>query len=136
MRLRPLRQVALARVSFGFAARALASPALYESPLGEAPKPGRGGLTLCGERGEISPRAWRVRGVPRTSVERRASAATGRGEAARALKIVEGPPCLVIERRAGGGETPATRVALTYPGEAQELAPRFTPEQTRRAISP
>ncbi len=77
-----------------------------------------------------SPGAWLVRRVPWTSAEHRISAAAARGEIARALKIAEGVPCLVIERRTWSGETPVTHVKLTYPGEAHELVARFTPRQT------
>ncbi len=79
---------------------------------------------------DVSPGAWLVRRVPWTSAEHRISAAATRGEIARALKIAEGVPCLVIERRTWSGETPVTHVKLTYPGEAHELVARFTPGQT------
>jgi GntR family histidine utilization transcriptional repressor len=78
---------------------------------------------------EISPGAWLVRRVPWTSAEHRISAAATRGETARALKIAEGLPCLVVERRTWSGEMPVTRVKLSYPGEAHELVARFTPGQ-------
>jgi len=78
---------------------------------------------------ENSPGAWLVRRVPWTRAEHRISAAAARGEAARMLKVTEGAPCLVIERRTWGGETPVTHVKLTYPGEAHELIARFTPGQ-------
>jgi GntR family histidine utilization transcriptional repressor len=78
---------------------------------------------------ENSPGAWLVRRVPWTRAEHRISAAAARGEAARMLKVAEGAPCLVIERRTWGGETPVTHVKLTYPGEAHELIARFTPGQ-------
>ncbi len=79
---------------------------------------------------ELSPGAWLVRRVPWTSAEHRISAAATRGEIARALKIADGVPCLVIERRTWSGDLPVTHVKLTYPGEAHELVARFTPGQT------
>lgn len=79
---------------------------------------------------EISPGAWLAGRVPWTRAEHRISAAATRGETARALKIAEGLPCLVVERGAWSGQTPVTRVRLTYPGEAHELVARFTPGQS------
>jgi len=79
---------------------------------------------------EASPGAWLVRRVPWTSAEHRISAAATRGESARALKIAEGLPCLVIERRTWSSETPVTHVKFTYPGEVHELVARFTPGQS------
>ena len=74
-----------------------------------------------------SPGAWLVERVPWTSAEHRIRAGATRGETARALKIAEGAPCLVIERRTWSGDTPVTHVTLTYPGEAHELVARFKP---------
>src|SRR5208282_2414702 len=48
-------------------------------------------------------------------------------------KVAKGAPCLIVERRAWGGDTPVTQVRMTYPGEAHELAARFTPEWSRAA---
>lgn len=79
---------------------------------------------------EISPGAWLIRRVPWTRAEHRISAAATRGDVARALKIAEGVPCLVIERRTWSGDTPVTHVKLTYPGEAHELVARFAPGQS------
>jgi GntR family histidine utilization transcriptional repressor len=79
---------------------------------------------------EISPGAWLMGRVPWTRAEHRISAAATRGETARALKIAEGLPCLVIERGAWSGDLAVTHVKLTYPGEAHELVARFTPGQT------
>ena len=79
---------------------------------------------------EIAPGAWLVERVPWTRAEHRISAAAAGADAAQALKIAEGAPCLVIERRTWSGETPVTHVRLTYPGEAHELVARFTPGQT------
>jgi GntR family histidine utilization transcriptional repressor len=84
----------------------------------------------AGERfAELSPGAWLVQRVPWTSAEHRISAAATRGETARALRIADGVPCLLIERRTWSGETPVTHVKLTYPGEAHELVARFTPRK-------
>jgi GntR family histidine utilization transcriptional repressor len=79
---------------------------------------------------EISPGAWLMGRVPWTRAEHRISAAAARADAARALRIAEGAPCLIVERRTWSGETPVTHVKLTYPGEAHELVARFTPGQT------
>ncbi len=79
---------------------------------------------------EVSPGAWLVERVPWTSAEHRISAGATRGETARALKIAEGVPCLIIERRTWSGETPVTQVKLTYPGEAHELVARFKPRKS------
>lgn len=79
---------------------------------------------------EVSPGAWLVQRVPWTRAEHRISAVATRGEIARALKLAEGVPCLLIERRTWSGDAPVTHVKLTYPGEAHQLVARFTPGQT------
>ncbi len=79
---------------------------------------------------EQSPGAWLVRRVPWTRAEHRISAAAARGGIARALKVVEGTPCLIVERRTWSGEAPVTQVRMSYPGEAHELVARFTPGQS------
>lgn len=79
---------------------------------------------------DLSPGAWLVQRVPWTRAEHRISAAAARGEVARALKVAEGAPCLVVERRTWGGEAPVTQVRMTYPGEAHEFVARFTPGQS------
>ena len=79
---------------------------------------------------ELSPGAWLVRRVPWTRAEHRISAAAARGEVARALKVADGAPCLVVDRRTWSGEAPVTQVRLTYPGELHEFVARFTPGQS------
>jgi len=78
---------------------------------------------------ELSPGAWLVRRVPWTRAEHRIRAAAAHGEVALALKVAEGTPCLLVERRTWGGDAPVTEVRMTYPGEAHELVARFTPGQ-------
>ncbi|HLW93590.1 MAG TPA: UTRA domain-containing protein, partial [Roseiarcus sp.] len=46
-----------------------------------------------------------------------------------ALRIAEGSPCLVIERRTWRADEPVTYVKLTYPAEAHELVARFEPSR-------
>jgi GntR family histidine utilization transcriptional repressor len=48
-------------------------------------------------------------------------------EVARILKVAEGAPYLIVERRAWGGDAPVTQVPMTCPGEAHGLVARFTP---------
>jgi len=79
---------------------------------------------------DLSPGAWLVRRVPWTRAEHRISAVAARGQAAIALHVAEGTPCLVVERRTWSGEAPVTQVRVTYPGEAHELVARFTPGQS------
>jgi GntR family histidine utilization transcriptional repressor len=79
---------------------------------------------------ELSPGAWLVRRVPWTRAEHRISVAAARDEVARTLKVADGTPCLIVDRRTWGGEASVTQVRVTYPGEAHELVARFTPEQS------
>ena len=64
---------------------------------------------------ELSPGAWLLREAPWTRAEHRIRAVAARGEAARRLKAAEGSPCLAIERRTWGGETPVTQVRIHLP---------------------
>jgi GntR family histidine utilization transcriptional repressor len=77
----------------------------------------------------LSPGPWLVARVPWTTAEHRISAAAAEGAPAEALRLREGAPCLVVERRTWIGDQPVTQVTLTYPGGGHELVARFTPSQ-------
>jgi GntR family transcriptional regulator, histidine utilization repressor len=78
---------------------------------------------------EISPGAWLVQRVPWTAAEHRIRATGADRPTASSLRLSEGAPCLVIERRTWRAELPVTYVKLTYPAEAHELVARFAPSQ-------
>jgi len=78
---------------------------------------------------EVAPGRWLLDTVPWTAAEHRIRAVGPDKEAARALEIPTGMPCLVIERRTWRAETPVTHVRLTYPGDAHQLVAYFTPAQ-------
>ena len=78
---------------------------------------------------ELSPGAWLMRQVPWTVAEHKIRATSADRPTAAALKVAEGSPCLVIERRTWRAAAPVTYVKLTYPAGAHELVARFAPSQ-------
>ncbi len=82
---------------------------------------------------ELSPGAWLVQRVPWTAAEHKIRATGADQRTAAALAIVEGSPCLVIERRTWRAIEPVTFVKLTYPAAAHELVARFAPSQMQEA---
>ncbi len=76
---------------------------------------------------EIAPGPWLVSRVPWTSAEHRIRAEAADEAVAKALKLPQGTPCLVIERRTWRSAQPVTRVRLSYPGDLRELVARFSP---------
>jgi GntR family histidine utilization transcriptional repressor len=78
---------------------------------------------------ELSPGAWLTQRVPWTAAEHKIRATGATGPTAAALRIAEGAPCLVIERRTWRAEQPVTYVKITYPADAHELVARFAPSQ-------
>ncbi|MEX6508713.1 histidine utilization repressor [Jiella sp. M17.18] len=75
----------------------------------------------------ISPGAWLVAQIPWSSAEHRIRAAGADRDAAAALLIPAGAPCLVVERRTFDQDRPITFVRLTYPGDGHEVVARFAP---------
>ena len=76
---------------------------------------------------QMSPGAWLVAQIPWSSAEHRIRAAGAGSDAAAALLIAEGSPCLVVERRTFDQDRPITFVRLTYPGDEHEVVARFAP---------
>jgi GntR family histidine utilization transcriptional repressor len=77
----------------------------------------------------LSPGAWLAAELPWTTAEHRIRAAAADPDVAKTLKIAEGAPCLVVERRTWLVGQPVTQVRLTYPAGAHELVASFTPSQ-------
>jgi GntR family histidine utilization transcriptional repressor len=71
------------------------------------------------------PGSWLLHHVPWTEAEHSISAIVADEEAAAALDIVVGAPCLVIDRRTFRSDTTLTAVRLLYPGESHKLVARF-----------
>jgi GntR family histidine utilization transcriptional repressor len=71
------------------------------------------------------PGSWLLHHVPWTEAEHAISAISADDEAAAALDIAIGAPCLVIDRHTWRGGRPLTAVRLIYPGESHKLVARF-----------
>ncbi len=78
----------------------------------------------------LSPGAWLSAQQPWTEAEHRIRAAGADRETAAALRLAEGAPCLVVERRTWLTGRPVTHVTLAYPAAAHELVARFTPSKS------
>ncbi|XIA64288.1 histidine utilization repressor [Bradyrhizobium sp. TZ2] len=71
------------------------------------------------------PGSWLLHHVPWNEAEHAISAIVADGQAAAALDIAIGAPCLVIERHTWRSARPLTAVRLLYPGESHKLVARF-----------
>ena len=71
------------------------------------------------------PGSWLLHHVPWTEAEHSISAAVADEEAAAALDIAIGAPCLVIDRHTWRGTRTLTAVRLLYPGDSHKLVARF-----------
>ncbi len=78
---------------------------------------------------KLSPGAWLSAQQPWTTAEHRIRAAAVDCEIAPVLRIAEGAPCLVVERRTWLGGQAVTQVTLTYPAGVHELVASFAPSQ-------
>jgi GntR family histidine utilization transcriptional repressor len=75
----------------------------------------------------VAPGSWLLGKVPWSTAQHRIKAVAASRQAAQALGIATGAPCLVIERRTWTGGAPVTSVRLTYPGDRHELIAEFAP---------
>jgi GntR family histidine utilization transcriptional repressor len=75
----------------------------------------------------VAPGSWLLGKVPWSTAQHRIKAVAASRQAAQALGIATGAPCLVIERRTWSGGAPVTSVRLTYPGDRHELVAEFAP---------
>jgi GntR family transcriptional regulator, histidine utilization repressor len=71
------------------------------------------------------PGSWLLHHVPWTEAEHSISAIVADEQAAAALDIAIGAPCLVIDRHTWRSARPLTAVRLLYPGESHRLVARF-----------
>ena len=71
------------------------------------------------------PGSWLLHHVPWTEAEHSISAIVADEEAAGALDIAVGAPCLVIDRRTFRSGRTLTAVRLLYPGESHKLVAQF-----------
>ncbi len=76
---------------------------------------------------DMPPSQWLLSRIPWTSAEHRIHAAAASRDDAVALKITQGSPCLIVERRTWSGSGSVTHVKLTYPGDRHALVATFTP---------
>ena len=75
----------------------------------------------------IAPGTWLIGHVPWSRAMHTIGATGANDDAAKALHIAPGAPCLIIERRTWTSEQPVTHVRLTYPGNAHSLVAHFAP---------
>jgi len=71
------------------------------------------------------PGSWLLHHVPWTEAEHAISAIVADDQAAAALDIASGAPCLVVERHTWRSARTLTAVRLVYPGESHKLIARF-----------
>jgi GntR family transcriptional regulator, histidine utilization repressor len=71
------------------------------------------------------PGSWLLHHVPWTEAEHAISAIVADEQAAAALDIAIGAPCLVIDRHTWRSARTLTAVRLLYPGESHKLVARF-----------
>ena len=71
------------------------------------------------------PGSWLLHHVPWTEAEHAISAIVADDQAATALDIAIGAPCLVIDRHTWRSARTITSVRLLYPGESHKLVARF-----------
>lgn len=71
------------------------------------------------------PGSWLLHHVPWTEAEHAISAIVADDQAAAALDIAIGAPCLVVERHTWRSARTLTAVRLVYPGESHKLIARF-----------
>jgi GntR family histidine utilization transcriptional repressor len=71
------------------------------------------------------PGSWLLHHVPWTEAEHSISAIVADDQAAAALDIAIGAPCLVIDRHTWRSARTLTAVRLLYPGESHKLVARF-----------
>ncbi len=76
------------------------------------------------------PGAWLSAEQPWTAAEHRIRAAGADRRVAKVLRVADGAPCLVVERRTWHAGQPVTQVTLTYPAGAHELVASFTPSRS------
>lgn len=85
----------------------------------------------------VAPGEWLLGQIPWSTAEHRIQAAAASPDAAAALAIEPGTPCLVITRRTFSPAAVLTRVTLTYPGDRHELTARFSPaDQAHKVQQP
>ena len=76
---------------------------------------------------DTAPGAWLIGHVPWSKATHTIGATGASEQAAKALHIAPGSPCLTIERRTWTSDQPVTHVRLTYPGNAHSLVANFSP---------
>ena len=79
-----------------------------------------------------TPGGWLLARIPWSRARHRISAVNADAHLARALEIVRGTACLVIERETWLQDRPITKVRLSYPGERHHLRAHFSPAGRNR----
>lgn len=77
------------------------------------------------------PSTWLVAHVAWTEAEHRIAAIAADTATARALEIISGAPCLLVERRTWRGSETVTIVRQVFRGDAFDLVARFGPESSK-----
>lgn len=76
----------------------------------------------------VSPSSWMLENIPWNTAGHRIMAVAASEDVADLLRISNGAPCLVIERRTRNMKGFVTWARLTYPGDRHSLFADFTPE--------
>jgi GntR family histidine utilization transcriptional repressor len=84
----------------------------------------------------VAPGPWLLAQAQWTSAEHRIRAAAADHATAETLRVTEGAPCLIVERRTSTSEQPVTHVRFTYPANAHELVASFTPSRAEQGLRP
>ncbi|MEM9105913.1 MAG: histidine utilization repressor, partial [Pseudomonadota bacterium] len=75
----------------------------------------------------VSPGLWMLRNIPWNIAEHQIHALAADGTIAETLKVPDGYPCLVVERKTRRNEGFVTIARLFYPGDKHRLVASFTP---------
>lgn len=78
-----------------------------------------------------APGPWLIQHIPWSTAEHRISAISCDPKSAETLDILNGAPCLVVERRTWLSEQTVTGARFTYPAERHSLVARFSPQSGR-----
>lgn len=77
---------------------------------------------------DVAAGPWLIHHVPWSSAEHRISATAADARVSDLLDIVEGAPCLVVERRTWSADMPVTHALFHYPAERHSVVARFEPK--------
>jgi GntR family histidine utilization transcriptional repressor len=83
---------------------------------------------------DVAPGPWLLERVPWSSARHSIRAIAADAHLAAVLDIVEGEPCLCVERRTVLEGIPVTHVRLSWPGDGHELVAQFEPSRSPQGL--